>query len=77
MANWIKEFHRDKCQTFLCSECGTRVYYIDNESRGRHPKSSKCRYTFCPWCKAEMDIDKPLVRVEVVEEYCRRIEDED
>lgn len=55
MAHWIKEFPRAKCQTFLCSECGTRVYYIDNLSRGKNPKKSVCRYTFCPWCKAEME----------------------
>lgn len=50
MAHWIKEYNRPKCQTFLCSDCGKKVYF----NTGRF--ESVCGYPNCPYCGHEMDL---------------------
>lgn len=61
MSHWIKEYPRTLCQTFFCSECKNKVYYIDG--RGKHPSNSKCRYPYCPFCKAKMEIEEHTMLV--------------
>ena len=53
--HWIKE-GTDKGCRFICSECKGRVYFIDSVPGKGTKQATKCRYRFCPWCKAEIDL---------------------
>lgn len=44
MNNWKKANPRAKSWIYTCSKCGGIVYYC----------AAECRYTYCPWCRAEM-----------------------
>ena len=53
--HWIRpEGSTPKSPLFVCSICGAKVYYIHS---GSMKEPTVCKYTSCPHCKANMEVD--------------------
>lgn len=44
MNNWKKANPRAKSWIYTCPKCDRDVYYC----------GPTCKYTYCPWCRAEL-----------------------